>query len=61
MTMVNGVNQKDMKSTIRIPTVQFGFMEVEWEANSYDEVVKTHNEMVEKYKASVPQLNNNDF
>lgn len=49
-----------MKVTIRIPTVQFGYVEIETEANSQLEAIEIHNKLIELYKESVKVINNND-
>lgn len=44
-----------MKAIIRVPTVQYGYIEVEVEVGSQAEAVQLHNDMIAVYKASVPE------
>lgn len=42
------------RAMVRVPTIQFGYIEVEVEG-SVEEIVKIHNEFVAAYKASLPE------
>lgn len=39
---------KKLKSTIRIPTAQYAYFEVEYEGTE-DEIIETHNRLLKKY------------
>lgn len=55
---------KSMKAIIRIPTVQFGYIEVEAEVTGPDDAVGVHNQFVaayEKTKAEVQKLKDDNF
>ena len=46
-----------MKATLRIPTVQYGYIEFEIEQLTPREIIKLHNEITELYKQSqVPKV-----
>lgn len=41
-----------MKSLIRIPTTQYGYLEIEFEGTQH-EIINKHNELIELYSASL--------
>lgn len=42
------------RAMVRVPTIQFGYIEVEVEGSA-KEIVQVHNELVAAYKASLPE------
>lgn len=52
-----------MKTTIRIPTVQYGYIEIETEVESQVEAIELHNDMIAVYKTTIPKadLKDDDF
>lgn len=43
-----------MKAVLRIPTTQYGYIEVEFWGTT-QEIIGKHNEFVDKYEATVPK------
>lgn len=54
-----------MKVTMRIPTVQYGYIEIEVPENwSRDEIIKYHNEFIAEYEKTrgyMQQLKDDNF